>query len=146
MSTIKRIDPTTVPTIFERFGLQPTQNSWVDHKAEPCGMCLLVALAAEQLGLEKALELGRAAYFLCEWTEEFGEVLESVYVDDIEYWSDILIFADAMGLNERYACGLRMGWDGEQFRSSYGGASEAGYHDGKAAWEAVQQANREREQ
>jgi nitroreductase len=108
---LKRIDPAEVRALYQKHGMEPVQKYFVKGV---CGCCVNTILAAEAVGLEKAVKTAA----------------------DLDAYCETGYLGLLSGLDSSYAIGLAKGWDGRDVVEIKDHIQELGYRDGCAAWGA----------
>lgn len=119
-------DPSEVPALFARHPeLRPEIRAYTQNFAPefpptpeyPCGCCVLVALLADRIGVEKALNIVREA------KSKLGNVCR--------------VLGQHIGIGEWMAMGIIKGWDDDRSEASLSDDEEIGCRWGAAAIVAV---------
>lgn len=125
---MNRIDPQAVPGTYRRLGIEPARGYWATRQAGECLACLVGIVAIEEMSFD-------ITYKVAGDTDEPAAVL-----------------GEAIGLNEVYAIGLDIGWEGTDIDDTinyskgriegirYSPEFHQGVEDGEAALEACKAA------
>jgi len=120
-STLKRIDPASVPGVFRKHGLKPERGGYNLHVVsigEHDGCCVLTACAVDRIGREGVGDLDR----------------------DLRYLTVAVQIADLIGVDRIYGMHVTRGWDGKSLAHDATPTERAGHADGRAAWQACVEA------